>query len=97
MANQFGGVVSEISGDYVEISIRGNAVIDKLFEVESNVTELEGSCTNQRFPLTQPCRRVQDHVDARPGGLASSTKSRLPCEILVTIRFRDKCKAYLFL
>lgn len=46
LANQFGGVVSEISDDYVEISIRGNVVIDKLFEVESNVTELEGSCTN---------------------------------------------------
>ena len=46
LANQFGGVVSEVASEYVEISIRGNVVIDKLFEVESSVTELQDACAN---------------------------------------------------
>lgn len=45
LANQFGGVVSKVEADYVEISIRGTATIDKFFEVESQVNELEGVCS----------------------------------------------------
>jgi hypothetical protein len=44
LANQFDGVVSTVEQDYVEISIRGTATIDKFFEVESQVNELKGEC-----------------------------------------------------
>lgn len=44
LANQFDGVVSRVEQDYVEISIRGTATIDKFFEVESQVNELKGEC-----------------------------------------------------
>jgi len=44
LANQFDGVVSRVEQDYVEISIRGTATIDKFFEVESQVNELLGQC-----------------------------------------------------
>ncbi len=44
LANQFDGVVSRVDSDYVEISIRGTATINKFFEVESQVNELKGEC-----------------------------------------------------
>ncbi|NBC83000.1 MAG: hypothetical protein GVY19_06415 [Bacteroidetes bacterium] len=44
LANQFGGVVSDIKGDYVEITIKGVATINNFFEVESEVNNLEGEC-----------------------------------------------------
>jgi len=44
LANQFGGVVSNVQDDYVEISIKGTSVIQKFFEVESEVNEIEGAC-----------------------------------------------------
>jgi hypothetical protein len=46
LANQFDGVVSRVESDYVEISIRGTATINKFFEVESQVNELKGACDN---------------------------------------------------
>lgn len=46
LANQFDGVVSRVEPDYVEISIRGTATINKFFEVESQVNELKGACDN---------------------------------------------------
>ncbi len=44
LANQFSGVVSNIQNDYVEISIKGTSVIEKFFEVESEVNEIIGAC-----------------------------------------------------
>ena len=44
LANQFGGVVTNIESDYVEISIRGTAIINKFFETESQVNEIFGEC-----------------------------------------------------
>jgi hypothetical protein len=46
LANQFGGVVTSIESDYVEISIRGTATINKFFETESQVNEIQGECDN---------------------------------------------------
>jgi hypothetical protein len=46
LANQFGGVITNIESDYVEISIRGTARINKFFETESQVNEILGECDN---------------------------------------------------
>lgn len=46
LANQFGGVNTNIESDYVEISIRGTAHINKFFETESQVNEILGECDN---------------------------------------------------
>jgi hypothetical protein len=44
LANQFGGVISAIGDDYVDISIRGTSTVNKFFEVESQVNEIDGDC-----------------------------------------------------
>lgn len=44
MANQFGGVVTEIGGQHVIITIRGFSHIDKLMEARTNVEELVNGC-----------------------------------------------------
>lgn len=46
LENQFGGAVSSVQDDFVEISIKGTAVINKFFEVESKVNELPNECDN---------------------------------------------------
>jgi hypothetical protein len=42
--NFVGGVVSTVSDDYIDISFRGYATIDQLFQATTNVNELVGSC-----------------------------------------------------
>jgi len=42
--NFVGGVITAVGENYVDISFRGNAIIDQLFEATTNVVELEGAC-----------------------------------------------------
>ncbi len=42
--SQFEGIVTETGPDYVDFTVRGTTVVDKMLEVETNVTELEGTC-----------------------------------------------------
>ncbi len=42
--NFFEGVIPQVGGDYVDISIRGEAVTDQFFEAETTVTDVPGAC-----------------------------------------------------
>ncbi|MFP4367584.1 MAG: hypothetical protein ACLFQA_10860, partial [Bacteroidales bacterium] len=42
--SQFEGIVTETGPDYVDFTVRGTTVVDKMLEVETNVTEVEGAC-----------------------------------------------------
>ncbi|MFW5835739.1 MAG: hypothetical protein ACOCU3_02175, partial [bacterium] len=42
--SQFEGIVTDIGPDYVDFTVRGTTVVDKMLEVETNVTEVEGAC-----------------------------------------------------
>jgi hypothetical protein len=44
LANQFGGVVSTIGSDYVDITIRGTAQVTNFYDVQSGVAEIAGAC-----------------------------------------------------
>ena len=44
LANQFGGVVSTIGSDYVDITIRGTAEVTNFYDVQSGVSEIAGAC-----------------------------------------------------
>lgn len=41
------GVISDVGTDYVDISIRGNAEIDAVFEATTDVSEIEGACSGE--------------------------------------------------
>jgi hypothetical protein len=42
--NRFNGVVRAISPDYVDFTVKGNTIVDKMLEVETRVSEIEGAC-----------------------------------------------------
>lgn len=42
--SQFEGIVTETGTDYVDFTVRGTTVVDRMLEVETNVAELEGAC-----------------------------------------------------
>ena len=42
--NFVGGVIQAVGADYVDVGLRGFAVIDKLFQATTTVTEIEGAC-----------------------------------------------------
>ncbi len=42
--SQFEGIVTETGPDYVDFTVRGTTVVDRMLEVETNVTEIEGAC-----------------------------------------------------
>lgn len=42
--NLLEGVIPQVGGDYVDISIRGKAVTDQFFEAETTVTDVPGAC-----------------------------------------------------
>lgn len=42
--NRFDGVVTTIGSDYVDFTIKGTTTIDKMMEVDTKITELEGGC-----------------------------------------------------
>ncbi|MEM6733308.1 MAG: hypothetical protein AAF658_17240, partial [Myxococcota bacterium] len=44
LANQFGGVVTDVQNEFVEVTVRGSVEVDNFFEVESQVQEIEGAC-----------------------------------------------------
>lgn len=43
-SNQFNGVVSATADNFIEITIRGNTVIDKMMEVDTKITEIDDAC-----------------------------------------------------
>jgi hypothetical protein len=44
LLNLVGGVIQTVGANYVDIGVRGYAVIDKLFKATTNVTEIPGAC-----------------------------------------------------
>ena len=42
--NFFDGVITQVSGDFLDISIRGKAVVDQFFEAETTVIDVPGAC-----------------------------------------------------
>ncbi|MCH7681969.1 ETX/MTX2 family pore-forming toxin [candidate division KSB1 bacterium] len=42
--NFVGGVVSRVGADFIDISFRGHATIDQMFESTTNVQEIPGAC-----------------------------------------------------
>lgn len=47
LGNRFGGVITTVESDYVDISIRGTALVNNFYEVESGVVEIEAPCEDQ--------------------------------------------------
>jgi hypothetical protein len=44
LLNLVGGVIQTVGANYVDIGVRGYAVINKLFKATTNVTEIPGAC-----------------------------------------------------
>ncbi|MBT8307812.1 MAG: hypothetical protein KJN85_12805, partial [Maribacter sp.] len=44
--NLFGGIITKVNDDNIEITIRGKAVMAELFEASTDVNELQGVCDN---------------------------------------------------
>lgn len=42
--SQFEGIVTETGSDYIDFTVRGTTVVDKMLEVETRVSEVEGAC-----------------------------------------------------
>lgn len=42
--NRFEGVVTAIGEDYVDFTVKGTTLVDKMLEVETKVSEIEGAC-----------------------------------------------------
>lgn len=42
--NGFDGVITEIGGDYIEVTVRGVATMDKIFDSQSKVKEVDPNC-----------------------------------------------------
>ncbi|MGW8315012.1 MAG: ETX/MTX2 family pore-forming toxin [Bacteroidales bacterium] len=42
--NLMGGVISDIQSNYIEITIRGQATMDEIFDASTEVHEIEGGC-----------------------------------------------------
>ncbi|MFW5686064.1 MAG: hypothetical protein ACOC0O_05355 [Spirochaetota bacterium] len=47
LGNRFGGVVTTVGADYVDISIRGTALINNFYEVDSGVVEIDDACAGE--------------------------------------------------
>jgi hypothetical protein len=43
-SNRFEGVVTDVGADYVDFTIKGTTSIDRMMEVDTRVTEIEGGC-----------------------------------------------------
>ncbi|MGC9341849.1 MAG: hypothetical protein ACP5E3_04040 [Bacteroidales bacterium] len=43
-ANRFEGVVSFIGEDYVDFTVKGTTLVDRMLEVETKVSEIDGAC-----------------------------------------------------
>ncbi len=44
--NFVGGIISKIGSDYVDLNIRGQAIMDEIFEATTEVNDLKGVCDN---------------------------------------------------
>jgi hypothetical protein len=41
------GVISDVGTDYVDISLRGYATMDEVFEGTTDVSDIEGACSGK--------------------------------------------------
>ena len=44
--NSFTGVITEIEGEYIEVTVRGNTTIDRIIEASTETRDIPGSCSN---------------------------------------------------
>jgi hypothetical protein len=42
--SQFQGIVTETGPDYVDFTVRGTTIVDRMLEVETRVSEIQGAC-----------------------------------------------------
>ncbi|HYW94724.1 MAG TPA: hypothetical protein VE870_04000, partial [Bacteroidales bacterium] len=44
--NFVGGIISDINDNYIEVTLRGRAVMDQVFNATTEVNEIPGACDN---------------------------------------------------
>lgn len=44
--NSFTGVITEVDAEYIEVTVRGNTIIDRIIETSTETRDIANSCTN---------------------------------------------------
>jgi len=44
--NSFTGVITDVQSDYIEVTVRGTNLINRLIETETISKDIEGACAN---------------------------------------------------